>query len=249
MKFSDTSERSKGKLKAENIFFDNKELQETFQQVNRLCCQICSSSVSLINLLDDKYQYTISKCGKWRISKLTRKQSVCNFVVQEGRLLVINDLKDDKRTRNLQFPEDHQIRFYAGIPIRNNSGEILATLCLICYYPKELSEEEQQNFLLLAKHLEVLIDAFENQLQNERNTQVSVEKYIKDKEVWLLEIHHRIKNNLADICGMLQVERSESDDPIIKKILSRTESRIIAALKLHELLYEAHDMVHVNLKE
>ncbi|GAA5521290.1 hypothetical protein Asal01_01225 [Fodinibius salicampi] len=43
--------------------------------------------------------------------------------------------------------------------------------------------------------------------------QEKLEESLKEKETLLHEIHHRVKNNLAIVSGMLELQASESKDP------------------------------------
>lgn len=72
---------------------------------------------------------------------------------------------------------------------------------------------------------------------------------LKEKEVLLSEVHHRVKNNLAIIHSLLMMERLHSDNETIQSIISNSESRIITISKIHELLYKSKNFDQVELSD
>lgn len=61
----------------------------------------------------------------------------------------------------------------------------------------------------------------------------------KIKEVMMLEIHHRIKNNLQVVSGLLSIQAFNSDDEILKSKLRDSQSRIESIAGIHNILYSS----------
>lgn len=68
-----------------------------------------------------------------------------------------------------------------------------------------------------------------------------IKENLKEKETLLAEIHHRVKNNLAVISGLLQLEGFKADDAQTERILKNSQLRIHSMATVHELLYEAQN--------
>ncbi len=71
---------------------------------------------------------------------------------------------------------------------------------------------------------------------------------LKDKEILLMEIHHRVKNNLALVSGILQLQSFQTEDEDLKYQLSNSQSRIKSISIIHELLYQTENFSQINLK-
>ncbi|NGP75602.1 PAS domain S-box protein [Balneolaceae bacterium YR4-1] len=71
----------------------------------------------------------------------------------------------------------------------------------------------------------------------------------KRNEVLIKEVHHRVKNNLAIISGMLELELFDLNDGDEKIALpiQRSRSRIQSIARVHELIYGTEDLSSVNL--
>jgi len=69
---------------------------------------------------------------------------------------------------------------------------------------------------------------------------------LKEKHVLLKEIHHRVKNNLAVVSGLLQLQMYETDDPVIRDTLKESESRIQTMAMIHEKLYNSQNLSRIS---
>lgn len=76
-----------------------------------------------------------------------------------------------------------------------------------------------------------------------------LKKSIKEREVLLAEIHHRVKNNLAVVSGMMQLQSSDEEDPVVKEKLSDSISRIKTIAKIHGKLYQNETFASIDLSE
>lgn len=78
------------------------------------------------------------------------------------------------------------------------------------------------------------------------------EKRIRDtlneKEILLSEIHHRVKNNLALINGLLDLQVIHADKPELSDILADAQRRVHSMAKVHEMLYRETSFSQINLK-
>jgi PAS domain S-box-containing protein len=72
---------------------------------------------------------------------------------------------------------------------------------------------------------------------------------IKEKETLLSEIHHRVKNNLAVISALMQLQLYTHDDPMAVEILSKSINRIKSIALIHEQLYKSDRFSNISLKE
>jgi len=68
-----------------------------------------------------------------------------------------------------------------------------------------------------------------------------------EKEMLLREIHHRVKNNMQAISGILQLEASQVSDPAAQDAFEAVVQRIQAMARLHEQLYGAEDLRRIDL--
>lgn len=72
---------------------------------------------------------------------------------------------------------------------------------------------------------------------------------LKEKETLLSEIHHRVKNNLAVVSGMMQLQAMEEENSAIKERLFDSISRIKTMANIHEQLYKSKSFSKLDLAD
>lgn len=75
-----------------------------------------------------------------------------------------------------------------------------------------------------------------------------IKKSLKEKEVLLQEIHHRVKNNLAIISSLLELQSSTIQDKQTRSALLESKNRINVMARIHEHLYSSQDLVSIDMK-
>lgn len=73
------------------------------------------------------------------------------------------------------------------------------------------------------------------------------EQSLHEKEILLSEIHHRVKNNLAVISGLLEMESMQTPDP--ERALKESRDRIHSMAMIHEILYQSDSFSEIRLDQ
>ncbi|MBI5473794.1 MAG: PAS domain S-box protein [Ignavibacteriae bacterium] len=72
---------------------------------------------------------------------------------------------------------------------------------------------------------------------------------LREKEVLLKEIHHRVKNNLQVIASLLDLQASYTRDEKVIEMFRETRDRAYVMSGVHELLYQTKDLTRIDLGE
>lgn len=88
-------------------------------------------------------------------------------------------------------------------------------------------------------------------LINEKiNTQnVQIEQSLKEKEILIKEIHHRVKNNLQIITSMLSLQIGKEEGTAYEHILREAKQRIDSIALTHQMLYQKDNLSNIVLNE
>lgn len=75
----------------------------------------------------------------------------------------------------------------------------------------------------------------------------AIRKSLKEKETLLAEVHHRVKNNLAIISGLLQMQVFNTEDKNLLAKLKESQSRIQSIAMVHEKLYSSETFSEISI--
>jgi two-component sensor histidine kinase len=93
------------------------------------------------------------------------------------------------------------------------------------------------------------MDALEQGRMELKEAKDSVERSLGEKHVLLKEVHHRVKNNMAVITSLLDMQYMIIDEPSFKQVLRECKQRVKAMALVHEKLYKAQDFLQIGMRE
>ncbi|MEX1010475.1 MAG: PAS domain S-box protein [Balneolaceae bacterium] len=93
------------------------------------------------------------------------------------------------------------------------------------------------------------LSVFFRDITERKQNEAQMKESLKEKETLLAEIHHRVKNNLAVVSGMLHLQASRIEDTSIKQKLNDSVIRIKTIGNIHELLYKSNSFSRLNLDD
>jgi PAS domain S-box-containing protein len=79
-----------------------------------------------------------------------------------------------------------------------------------------------------------------------KNTQMELEQALKDKDMLMKEIYHRVKNNLMVISSLLNLQSRYIKDEEAKGIFKESQDRAHSMALIHERLYRSADLKHMD---
>ncbi len=82
-------------------------------------------------------------------------------------------------------------------------------------------------------------------ITREKEYEQKLKNSIKEKEVLLTEIHHRVKNNLAIVVGLIDLQKDGVEKPETRQLFDDTQNRIFSIASVHEMLYKTEDFSRI----
>ena len=73
-------------------------------------------------------------------------------------------------------------------------------------------------------------------------------KSLKEKEVLIKEVYHRVKNNLQVVSSLLQIQAGFIKDDFHREMFRESQNRIKSMSFVHQLLYQSKDLTRIDLK-
>ncbi|WP_372905505.1 PAS domain S-box protein [Rhodohalobacter sp.] len=134
-------------------------------------------------------------------------------------------LSDVKEKKSLRFEWCHQKKGGSNLPV-----EVVITAFT------DTNEED-------------LLHVVWRDITNRKKAEKQVLASLQEKEALLSEIHHRVKNNLAVISGLLQLQIYQVEDDSLADVLNSSINRVKSMALIHEQLYQSENFSDISLKE
>ncbi len=208
------------------------EREANFDNLTRIAAQICGTSISVISLVDAERQWFKSTFGV-DAQETPREVSFCQYAIMDDILFEVNDaLQDDRFKNNPLVTGAPDIRFYAGAPLKTNTGYNIGTLCVIDNKPKALSEEQKLVLRALANEVMARFEMRKNNFL-------------------LAEANNNLQNTLAELKSV-QLQLEQMNDDLLQSInyAKRIQQAILPnidkLLEIHPksfVLYRPKDIV------
>jgi PAS domain S-box-containing protein len=170
-----------------------------------------------------------------------------------GDILFINEAFSD--LLGFSSPEDMMkegvLVRYKNLEDRDLFIEKLKEKGRLSYYEVELltNSGESRNVLLSAtlagdEIIGMLMDVTDRKKATEK-----IKAALKEKEILLQELHHRVKNNMQVISGLIELQSQQLHDESSREIFNETRDRVSSMALIHENLYKASDLGNINFVE
>lgn len=201
---------------------DNLEILDTaadddYDDITELASLICGTPVSLITFVDKERQWFKSKKGM-TLSETSRDSSFCSHAILEPlKILEVPDARKDPRFMDNPLTElDMPIIFYAGIPLKTESGMPLGSLCVIDHKPNSLNQDQKKALKKLGKQVEklFLLRTINSEL---RNAKESLKKHNNLLKEFAGIVSHDLKMPLANLTLISDIMKREYGDLMDEK--------------------------------
>ena len=86
-------------------------------------------------------------------------------------------------------------------------------------------------------------------ITDKKDQETELRDSLKEKEVLLKEVHHRVKNNLQVISSILSLQSSYVEDEQLQNVLRESQNRIKTMSFIHENLYQKDQFSSIDFAE
>jgi PAS domain S-box-containing protein len=86
-------------------------------------------------------------------------------------------------------------------------------------------------------------------ITEKKQDEEAIKNTLAEKEVLLREVHHRVKNNLAAIIGLFNLQRQAMEDPQAETVMADLSARVKAMSLVHEKLYRSESLARINFQD
>ena len=183
--------------------------EESFDRITRLAAEFLEAPLSLVNLVDDRRQFTKSRQAPadWNGPReIPLADSFTKWSVASGEPYLVRDAREDERVSASEMHTDAGVRSYLGVPLTVAGGHALGTLCVADFVPRAWTGRDLRVLSDLAASV-----VTEIQLRLDIRRRGEVER-IKDELVSV--VSHELRTPLTSIRGSLGLLASGKLGPL-----------------------------------
>lgn len=85
-------------------------------------------------------------------------------------------------------------------------------------------------------------------ITDRKHKEQRIEAALREKDVMLREIHHRVKNNLQIIDSLLNLQAARIADSNVQDMLRESQNRIRSMALIHQTLYQSNDFAEIDFR-
>ncbi|WP_452220760.1 sensor histidine kinase [Lacinutrix salivirga] len=228
--------------------------ESDFDNITNLVSAICDVPISLITLLDTERNFLKSHHGL-DINESPRDISFCGHaILHNDPIFIVEDSREDERFKDNPLIEGFKAIFYAGVPLRNEKGLALGTLCVYDHEPRTLSKNQKSALIALGNQV---MNLFELRLKNRLLDEAQQELTIRNAELNTFASHvsHDLKSPLSNIISLTELLKEENNNKLTEESATYlnyieesadTLKEYIDGILLH---YKASELVNAKNKD
>lgn len=167
------------------------EAEMQFDDIVKLAAFICGTPIALITLLDQERQWFKAKVGVDELSQTSRDIAFCGQVVYDGQPFTVEAADKDERFADNPLVTEMGVRFYAGLPLKDENGFTLGSLCVLDKTPRHLTPEQNTAMEALSRQVMDQIKFRREAIAQARlakelaDSQSLMKRYFSRPDVWM----------------------------------------------------------------
>ncbi|HYO72244.1 MAG TPA: GAF domain-containing protein, partial [Archangium sp.] len=125
--------------------------ERVFDDLAEIVSAICGTPIGLVTLVDEHRQWFKARVGI-EGQETSREEAFCAYTILHEDALVVSDATEDPRfADNPLVTGSMQLRFYAGVPLRDPDGHALGAVCAVDMRPRTLTPAQRRALTALSR--------------------------------------------------------------------------------------------------
>jgi two-component sensor histidine kinase len=237
------------------------DMQSLLDEGTRICAEGLGSQFSkVLEYLPAEDQFLVRAGLGWRPGIVGHARagadlkSPAGYAFQMDVPVISNDLDKDDRFRNPRIMREHGISGAINAPIRGKDlkyGILEVDSSTPCKF-------EEADLAFLGGMANLLGVALERQRAEDTSqakearlleSEARLKQAMAHQQVLTREISHRVKNSLAMVASLLNLQGRMSSEPEVQRALADAQTRIHTIAQVHDRLWRSNEVQTVDLAE
>lgn len=234
------------------------DIDEIFSESCRIAVESGNFRMAWIGLIDADQQAVIPAvwCGhedgylslikKISVMDVPEGRGPTGTAIRENRYFYCNDIMNDPVMAPWRMEAlKRGYRSSIALPIVSG-GMIIGAFSIYSGEPSYFNDEEIRLLTEVTGDIGFGVEKLraDEQLKKDES---AMRQLLSHRDILMKELHHRVKNNLGVVSGLLTLEREKISDDLSRTILNDARSRVLSIMGIYERLYLSEDVTHIDL--
>ncbi|MFI5897074.1 sensor histidine kinase [Actinoplanes sp. NPDC051513] len=176
--------------------------------LTRLATRIFDTPMSTVTLVDHDRQWFAGNTGMDG-NEAPRSISLCSWMIDNPRPLIVDDARLDARFQNYSnVTGDPYIRFYAGVPLINDDGFVLGSVCVLDRETRTIGDRQIEMLGDLAAQANGHLEAIREQLRLAKLDRELARLSRREQDL-IATVSHELRTPVATMQGYLEMLAEE----------------------------------------
>ncbi len=172
------------------------------------------------------------------------------FIPTHGFDPVGLNVREINERTHYRWLDGRPFQFEAQPTSRALAGEIAANQCFLITRPDgtEMALETSSAPLRVGESIHGVVTVWHD-ITARRKTEQALQTSLREKDVLLKEIHHRVKNNMQVISSLVSLQADTIDNPALRPLFNDLRDQVRTMALVHEKLYQSENLASVDFAE
>ncbi|MFB6175597.1 MAG: GAF domain-containing protein [Halobaculum sp.] len=129
----------------ESYNIESLPVKDSFDRLTDLIADRFDAELAFIGLVDRDVERFVS-CAGGDLDPVPREETMCTHAILQQDVMVVEDVRADKRFSENELLAELGVRFYAGANLTDPDGHTIGSVCVIDMEPREFSSEERAHY-------------------------------------------------------------------------------------------------------
>ena len=194
-------------LEVSQLDLDYQNLQGMFKNLTELASGITGAELSLVNILDSYWQWSIAAKGM-DPAVMPRELSVCQFTIGEKESLEVKNFRDSDK---FNVPLDDKYGYYFGVPLRTSEGNAIGALCIIDEVGHTLNKDQQQSLKLIGAEIVEKLEGIKKMAE--------INRRFHGMHAAQRELGYDLRGPVSGVLGLSKLAEDEDEVAVLKQYL------------------------------
>lgn len=189
---------------------------------------------------------------------------IISNVVRTGKAVILNNYQEELKKVKIKFDVQLNAENKKDIPHSKNmvgsaiivpimfEDSVTGIIQIFCSRLNAYNREQLEIIEALMQPIGIAINNAQlylnaqNEIKERKIAEEKISRSLKEKELLLKEVHHRVKNNLQLVKSLISLQSKHIQDKALIRLFNESRDRIQSVALIHELLYQGENITEIN---